>query len=89
MLLLPAVRLFKCVVGIGDYHSGGINARKHQKPGFRMGEDDKSSSGIQVVGESVNDSLPVVESEKSFGICCTRVVGIGARAWMEFYVCVR
>ncbi|KAJ0856675.1 hypothetical protein HanRHA438_Chr13g0581051 [Helianthus annuus] len=37
------------------------------------GEDDKSSGGIQVVGESVNDSLPVVESEKSFGICCTRV----------------
>ncbi|KAI3804886.1 hypothetical protein L1987_26756 [Smallanthus sonchifolius] len=58
------------VVSIGDYHSGG-NARKrkkHQKPGFEktpMGEDDKNS-GIQVVGESVNDSLPVVESEKSF-----------------------
>lgn len=58
------------VISIGDYHSGG-NARKrkrHQKPGFEktpMGEDDKSS-GIQVVGESVNDSLPVVESEKSF-----------------------
>ncbi|XP_071730070.1 uncharacterized protein [Rutidosis leptorrhynchoides] len=58
------------VVSIGDYHSGG-NARKrkkHQKPGFEktpMGEDDKNI-GVQVVGESVNDTLPVVESEKSF-----------------------
>lgn len=58
------------VVSIGDYHSGG-NARKrkkHQKPGFEktpMGEDNKNV-GVQVVGEVVNDTLPVVESEKSF-----------------------
>ncbi|KAM0029219.1 hypothetical protein Hdeb2414_s0018g00523201 [Helianthus debilis subsp. tardiflorus] len=58
------------VVSIGDYHSGG-NARKrkkHRKDGFQktpMGDDDKNI-GVQVVGETVNDSLPVVESEKSF-----------------------
>ncbi|KAI3497212.1 hypothetical protein L1887_39662 [Cichorium endivia] len=52
------------VVSIGDYHSGG-NARKrkrHQKPTV----DEDKSNGIQVVGETVNDSLPVIESEKSF-----------------------
>lgn len=58
------------VSSIGDYHSGG-NARKrkkHQKPGFEKtptGEDDKNTN-VQVVGETVNDALPVVESEKSF-----------------------
>ncbi|KAI3708193.1 hypothetical protein L2E82_37330 [Cichorium intybus] len=52
------------VVSIGDYHSGG-NARKRkrrQKPTI----DEDKSNGIQVVGETVNDSLPVIESEKSF-----------------------
>ncbi|KAK9074114.1 hypothetical protein SSX86_006711 [Deinandra increscens subsp. villosa] len=61
------------VVRIGDYHSGG-NARKrkkHQRPGFEKTPMGGPNS-IQVVGESVNDSdsdsdsLPVVESEKSF-----------------------
>ncbi|KAI3512913.1 hypothetical protein L1887_20235 [Cichorium endivia] len=52
------------VVSIGDYHSGG-NARKrkrHQKPTV----DEDKSNEIQVVGETLNDSLPVIESEKSF-----------------------
>ncbi|XP_076894478.1 uncharacterized protein LOC143546772 [Bidens hawaiensis] len=58
------------VVSIGDYHSGG-KARKrrpHQKAGFEktpMAEDDKNVA-VQVVGEVVNDTLPVVESERSF-----------------------
>ncbi|KAK6938131.1 hypothetical protein RJ641_031639 [Dillenia turbinata] len=53
------------VVGIGEYHSG-VNARKrkkNQKPGFEKKPD---SGTIQVVGETVNDTLPVVESEKAF-----------------------
>ncbi|KAK1431086.1 hypothetical protein QVD17_14306 [Tagetes erecta] len=67
-------RLENCslgVVSIGEYHSGG-NARKrkkHQKAGFEktpMGDDDDKIKGVQVVGESVNDALPVVESQKSF-----------------------
>ncbi|GAA0155008.1 hypothetical protein LIER_12835 [Lithospermum erythrorhizon] len=57
------------VVKIGDYHSGG-NARKrkkNQKP-FEKAQpkEEKESVNIPVVGEVVNDSLPVVESEESF-----------------------
>ncbi|KAF3445292.1 hypothetical protein FNV43_RR14987 [Rhamnella rubrinervis] len=53
------------VVGIGDYHSG-VNARKrkrNQKPGF---EKAPAKLDMPVVGELVNDTLPVVESEGSF-----------------------
>ncbi|XP_052208477.1 uncharacterized protein LOC127812169 [Diospyros lotus] len=58
------------VVRIGDYHSGG-NARKrkrNQKLGF---EKKPKTEGLQPislpeVGEIVNDSLPIVESEGSF-----------------------
>ncbi|CAK9167183.1 unnamed protein product [Ilex paraguariensis] len=56
------------VVGIGDYHSGG-NARKlkkNQKAGFEKTSTKQMESGRPVVGETVNDSLPVVESEGSF-----------------------
>ncbi|KAJ4730256.1 Calcium ion-binding protein [Melia azedarach] len=56
------------VVSIGDYHSG-MNARKkkkkNQKPGFEK-MPVKDNSGLLVVGETVNDSLPLVESENSF-----------------------
>ncbi|KAE8075489.1 hypothetical protein FH972_014204 [Carpinus fangiana] len=57
------------VVGIGDYHTG-VNARKrkkNQKPGFEKprGKQEQVIS-LPVVGEAVNDSLPVVESEGSF-----------------------
>ncbi|XP_059662850.1 uncharacterized protein LOC132308694 [Cornus florida] len=60
------------VVGIGDYHSGG-NARKrkkNQKPGFEKKpakeEKEQQTIALPVVGETVNDALPVVESEGSF-----------------------
>ncbi|KAF2284757.1 hypothetical protein GH714_029937 [Hevea brasiliensis] len=57
------------VVGIGDYHTG-VNARKrkkNQKPGFEKAPAGKQKPVLlPVVGETVNDSLPVVESEKSF-----------------------
>jgi hypothetical protein len=57
------------VVGIGEYHTG-VNARKrkkNQKPGFekKRGKQEQVIS-LPVVGEAVNDSLPVVESEGSF-----------------------
>jgi hypothetical protein len=57
------------VVGIGDYHTG-VNARKrkkNQKPGFEKprGKQEQVIS-LPVVGEAVNDALPVVESEGSF-----------------------
>ncbi|XP_059661280.1 uncharacterized protein LOC132307507 [Cornus florida] len=54
------------VVGIGDYHSGG-NARKkkkNKKPSLEKKQEETNS--LPVVGEMVNDSLPVVESEGSF-----------------------
>ncbi|XP_010496358.1 PREDICTED: uncharacterized protein LOC104773444 [Camelina sativa] len=57
------------VMGIGEYHSG-VNARKRKrslKPGFEKtigGKVDDFS--LPVVGEGVNDSLPVVESETAF-----------------------
>ncbi|OAY35008.1 uncharacterized protein LOC110628589 [Manihot esculenta] len=57
------------VVGIGDYHTG-VNARKrkkNQKPGFEKAPKQQQQAVLlPVVGETVNDSLPVVESEKSF-----------------------
>ncbi|KAF9618394.1 hypothetical protein IFM89_001117 [Coptis chinensis] len=60
------------VVAIGDYHSGG-NARKRKKnqKGFEKKtlvakEEGNGASSLAVVGEIVNDALPVVESEDSF-----------------------
>ncbi|KAL6999856.1 hypothetical protein U1Q18_001012 [Sarracenia purpurea var. burkii] len=58
------------VVRIGDYHSGG-NARKrkkNQKPGFEKKPKKQELHPVSLpeVGETVNDSLPVVESEISF-----------------------
>jgi hypothetical protein len=57
------------VVGIGDYHTG-MNARKrkkNQKPGFeKKPEKQDQKISLPVVGEVVNDTLPVVESESSF-----------------------
>lgn len=53
------------VLGIGDYHTG-VHARKkkrHQKPGFQKLDP---AATLPVVGEVVNDSLPIVESESSF-----------------------
>ncbi|KAJ8899410.1 hypothetical protein K2173_018384 [Erythroxylum novogranatense] len=56
---------------IGEYHSG-VNARKRKKKNERAGfektatKQDAGLSLLPVVGEAVNDSLPVVESEKSF-----------------------
>ncbi|XP_041004700.1 LOW QUALITY PROTEIN: uncharacterized protein LOC121249911 [Juglans microcarpa x Juglans regia] len=58
------------VVEIGDYHTG-VNARKrkkNQKPGFeKKPEKQDQVTTLPVVGEVVNDTLPVVESEGSFG----------------------
>ncbi|XP_059449590.1 uncharacterized protein LOC132180701 [Corylus avellana] len=57
------------VVGIGDYHTG-VNARKrkkNQKPEFeKTRAKQEQVISLPVVGEAVNDSLPVVESEGSF-----------------------
>ncbi|RRT33896.1 hypothetical protein B296_00054612 [Ensete ventricosum] len=67
------------IVGIGDYHTG-VNARKKKKPKkgandgageFAINKIPISSQAsvplvVPVVGESVNDSLPVVESEGKF-----------------------
>ncbi|XP_010275382.1 PREDICTED: uncharacterized protein LOC104610461 [Nelumbo nucifera] len=57
------------VIGIGEYHSG-LNARKkkkHQKPGFEKQQPKQQETiNLPVVGEIVNDSLPVIESEGSF-----------------------
>lgn len=58
------------IVSIGDYHTG-VNARKrkkNQKPGFEKQAAKKGEQNISlpVVGETVNDALPVVESEGSF-----------------------
>ncbi|KAL5981928.1 hypothetical protein ACLOJK_015995 [Asimina triloba] len=54
------------VASIGDYHSG-VNARKrkkNQKPGLE--KQPVPIANLPVVGEAVNDSLPVVESENAF-----------------------
>ncbi|AEE83165.1 putative protein [Arabidopsis thaliana] len=54
------------VMGIGEYHSG-VNARKRKRPGFRNSSGGKVDDfALPVVGEAVNDSLPVVESENVF-----------------------
>ncbi|GFZ12365.1 hypothetical protein Acr_23g0007500 [Actinidia rufa] len=58
------------VVRIGEYHSGG-NARKrkkNQKPGFEKKPETQELQQVSLpeVGETVNDSLPVIESEGSF-----------------------
>nr|XP_018676945.1 PREDICTED: uncharacterized protein LOC103973386 [Musa acuminata subsp. malaccensis] len=67
------------IVRIGDYHTG-VNARKKKKPKkgandgageFAINKIPISSQAavplvVPVVGESVNDSLPVVESEGKF-----------------------
>ncbi|KAG9448525.1 hypothetical protein H6P81_008490 [Aristolochia fimbriata] len=57
------------VISIGDYHSG-VNARKkrkNQKPGFEStAKGTEASAPVQVIGEAVNDSLPVVASEGKF-----------------------
>ncbi|KAL5581683.1 hypothetical protein UlMin_014125 [Ulmus minor] len=57
------------VADIGEYHSG-VNARKkkrNQKPGFEKNPLKKEeANALPVVGEVVNDTLPVVESEGSF-----------------------
>lgn len=55
------------VVSIGEYHTG-VNARKrkkNQKPGFEK-KQEQPSVALPVVGETVNDSLPIIESEGSF-----------------------
>ncbi|PSR96460.1 Transcriptional activator like [Actinidia chinensis var. chinensis] len=58
------------VVRIGEYHSGG-NARKrkkNQKPGFEKKPETQELQQVSLpeVGETINDSLPVIESEGSF-----------------------
>uniref|UniRef100_A0A7N0ZS72 O-fucosyltransferase family protein n=1 Tax=Kalanchoe fedtschenkoi TaxID=63787 RepID=A0A7N0ZS72_KALFE len=57
------------VVSIGEYHTG-VNARKkkkNQKAGFEKTPESQNQAGLlPVVGETVNDNLPIVESEKSF-----------------------
>ncbi|CAA6670715.1 unnamed protein product [Spirodela intermedia] len=52
------------VSNIGEYHSG-VNARKKKK-GKGPKEGTKPETVVPLVGEAVNDSLPVVESEGSF-----------------------
>lgn len=65
------LRSDKCtlrVEGMGEYHSG-MNARKkkrNQKPGFEKVPPGKDANLLPVVGDTVNDTLPVVESEGSF-----------------------
>ncbi|XP_031128217.1 uncharacterized protein LOC116030190 [Ipomoea triloba] len=63
------------VVDIGEYHSGG-NARKRKRDRKKAGKSEEGFEkapktedqgiALPVVGEAVNDSLPVVESESSF-----------------------
>lgn len=56
------------VTSIGDYHSG-LNARKRKKKQQvfeKAPENTADSVVVPVVGETVNDSLPIVESESSF-----------------------
>lgn len=52
------------VVSIGEYHTG-VNARKRKK-NKKPGSKQEQMTSMPVVGEIVNDSLPVVESESSF-----------------------
>ncbi|XP_042496702.1 uncharacterized protein LOC122075652 [Macadamia integrifolia] len=58
------------VIGIGDYHSG-VNAKRrknNQIEGFekRPMNVAEIQTSLPVVGEEINDSLPMVESESSF-----------------------
>lgn len=54
------------VIDIGEYHSG-VNARKRKPKKQAVFEKaPQSSDALPIVGEMVNDSLPVVESEASF-----------------------
>ncbi|KAL2252240.1 UNVERIFIED_CONTAM: hypothetical protein Sindi_0018700 [Sesamum indicum] len=65
------VRFENCTVsliGMGEYHSGG-NARKRKAKGKGKKEGAKvegDSLGLPMVGENVDDALPLVESEDSF-----------------------
>ncbi|KAI9079124.1 hypothetical protein K1719_038963 [Acacia pycnantha] len=52
------------IVSIGEYHTG-VNARKRKKHKKRGSKQEEMTS-MPVVGETVNDNLPVVESESSF-----------------------
>ncbi|KAF7833211.1 calcium ion-binding protein [Senna tora] len=52
------------IVSIGEYHTG-VNARKRKK-NKKPGSKSEPMLSMPVVGELVNDSLPVVESESSF-----------------------
>lgn len=65
------------VVSIGEYHSGGNARKRKRKTKYRIsgkldeGFEKAAKTGGQnialpEVGEAVNDSLPVVESESSF-----------------------
>ncbi|KAJ6794576.1 Uncharacterized protein M6B38_230700 [Iris pallida] len=57
------------VVSIGEYHTG-VNARKRKKGRKSSGSSSKDAplvpDVVPEVGEAVNDTLPVVESENSF-----------------------
>lgn len=56
------------VTDIGEYHSG-VNARKRKPKKQAVFEKEAQageSASLPVVGEMVNDSLPVVESEAAF-----------------------
>lgn len=68
-VILKSANCTLTVGGIGDYHSG-MNARKrkrNQKPGFEKTPAKlEGASALPVVGEIVNDTLPMVESEGSF-----------------------
>ncbi|MQL73231.1 hypothetical protein Taro_005576 [Colocasia esculenta] len=70
--IAPAANCTYTVVSIGDYHTG-VNARKKKKGRGPRGGDGgfgpkgaEVASAVPVVGEAVNDSLPVVASESSF-----------------------
>ncbi|KAL0320028.1 UNVERIFIED_CONTAM: hypothetical protein Sradi_5264300 [Sesamum radiatum] len=65
------VRFENCTVsliGMGEYHSGG-NARKRKAKGKgkKVGAKVEGDSlALPMVGENVDDALPLVESEDSF-----------------------
>ncbi|PIA53868.1 hypothetical protein AQUCO_00900450v1 [Aquilegia coerulea] len=58
------------IVSIGDYHTGGNARKKKRNPNGEFEkkptEHRQQESLLPVVGEVVNDTLPVVESEGSF-----------------------
>lgn len=55
------------VTSIGEYHTG-MNARKRKKKNqvFVKAGQKEDAAGLPVLGETVNDTLPVVESEEAF-----------------------